>query len=144
MKRLLLGLGLGLLKWRPRRRRCKSDMRLLGAELPNHVLSFDFGYDRLAGKRTARSLCAIDDFIRDCLGIEVVASLISQYVILTMTRLMRLHGKTAHISSNQVAEFAATRVMKWLRDQNFCPAFIPLGKPLSKWLCGELQRQCAG
>ena len=57
------------------------------------------------------------------LVIEVASSLTSQDVILTLTRLMRLHGKPEHIRSDQGAEFTAGRVMKWLRDQNVGSAF---------------------
>jgi len=47
---------------------------------------------------------------------------------LPLTRLMQLYGKPEHIRSDQGAEFTAGRVMKWLRDQNVGPTFMPPGK----------------
>jgi putative transposase len=146
VKRLWAQLGLNLPKRRPRRRRCGSDMCLLGAVRPNHVWSYDFVHDRLAGKRTVRMLCVLDEHTRECLAIEVASSITSQDVILTLTRLMRLYGKPEHIRSDQGAEFTAGRVMKWLRDQNVGPAFIPPGKPWHNGFVesfnGKLRDEC--
>jgi putative transposase len=146
VKRLWSQIGLNLPRRRPRRRRCGTDMRLLGAVRTNHVWSYDFVHDRLAGKRTIRMLCVLDEYTRECLAIEVASSLTSQDVILTLTRLMRLHGKPEHIRSDQGAEFTAGRVMKWLRDQNVGPAFIPPGKPWHNGFVesfnGKLRDEC--
>lgn len=146
VKRLWRQLGLNLPRRRPRRRRCGTDMRLLGAIRPNHVWTYDFVHDRLAGKRTIRMLCVLDEHTRECLAIEVASSLTSSDVILTLTRLMRLHGKPEHIRSDQGAEFTATRVMKWLRDRNVGPSFIPPGKPWHNGFVesfnGKLRDEC--
>lgn len=146
VKRLWSRIGLSLPRRRPRRRRCGTDMRLLGATQTNHVWSYDFVHDRLAGKRTIRMLCVLDEYTRECLAIEVASSLTSQDVILTLTRLMRLYGKPGHIRSDQGAEFTAGRVMKWLRDQNVGPEFIPPGKPWHNGFVesfnGKLRDEC--
>jgi putative transposase len=146
VKRLWRQLGLNLPRRRPRRRRCGTDMRLLGAIRPNHVWNYDFVHDRLAGKRTIRMLCVLDEHTRECLAIEVATSLTSSDVILTLTRLMRLHGKPEHIRSDQGAEFTATRVMKWLRDRNVGPTFISPGKPWHNGFVesfnGKLRDEC--
>ncbi len=42
---------------------------------------------------------------------------------------MRLHGKPQFIRSENGAEFTAAAGMRWLRDHNVGPAFIPPGKP---------------
>ena len=146
VKRLWKQLGLNLPRRRPRRRRCGTDMRVLGAVRPNHVWSYDFVHDRLAGKRTIRLLCVLDEHTRECLAIEVATSITSTDVILTLARLMRLYGKPEHIRSDQGAEFTAARVMKWLRDRNVGPAFIPPGKPWHNGFMesfnGKLRDEC--
>ena len=146
VRRLWAQLGLNLPRRRPRRRRCGSDMRLPGATRANHVWSYDFVHDRLAGKRTIRLLCVIDEHTRECLAIEVARSLTSRDVILTLSRLMRLHGKPAFIRSDQGAEFTAGAVMCWLRDQQVGPAFIPPGKPWHNGFVesfnGKLRDEC--
>lgn len=146
VRRLWSGLGLNLPKKRPRRRRCGNDIRLPGAARANHVWSYDFVHDRLAGQRTIRLLCVLDEHTRECLAIEVARSLTSQDVILVLSRLMRLYGKPQFIRSDQGAEFTATRVMRWLRDQQVGPAFIPPGKPWHNGFVesfnGKLRDEC--
>ena len=146
VKRMWARMGLNLPRRRPRRRRCGTDMRMLGAVRPNHVWTYDFVHDRLAGKRTIRLLCVLDEHTRECLAIEVATSITSRDVVLTLTRLMRLYGKPAFIRSDQGAEFTATRVMKWLRDMSVGPSFIPPGKPWHNGFVesfnGKLRDEC--
>ena len=129
VRRLWRSLGLNIPRRRPRRRRCGSDIRLPGAVRPNAVWSYDFVHDQLVDGRVLKLLCVIDEVTRECLAIEAGASLRSQDVILTLSRLMRLHGKPAHIRSDNGAEFTAGAVMRWLRDQAVGPSFIAPGRP---------------
>jgi len=128
VRRLWGQLGLNLPRRRPRRRRCGTDIRLPGAPRANSVWSYDFVHDRLANQRAVRMLCVVDEHTRECLAIEVARSLTSRDVILTLGRLMRLYGKPQFIRSDNGAEFTAVAVMRWLRDQQVGPAFIPPGK----------------
>jgi transposase InsO family protein len=122
-------LGLNNPRRRPRRRRCGSDIRLPGAVRPNAVWSYDFVHDQLVDGRALKMLCVIDEYTRECLAIEVGASLRAQDVILTLSRLMRLYGKPAFVRSDNGAEFTAAKVMRWLRDAAIGPAFIAPGSP---------------
>lgn len=74
-------------------------------------------------------LCVIDERTCECLAIEVGASLRSQDVILTLSRLMHLCGKSAFVRSDNGVEFTAAKVMRWLRDAAIGPAFITPGSP---------------
>lgn len=144
--RLWRELGLNLPKRRPRKRRCGTDIRMPGATHPNNVWSYDFVHDRLAGGGAIKMLCVLDEHTRECLAIEVGKSLRNQDVILTLSRLMRLYGKPAYIRSDNGAEFTATAVMKWLRDQNIGPAFIKPGSPWQNGFVesfnGKLRDEC--
>ena len=146
VRRLWGRLGLNLPKRRPRRRRCGTDMRVPGEPRPNSVWSYDFVHDRLASQRAIRMLCVVDEHTRECLAIEVARSLTSRDVILTLTRLMRLYGKPQYIRSDNGAEFTAAAVMRWLRDQQVGPAFIPPGKPWHNGFVesfnGKLRDEC--
>jgi len=146
VRRLWQQLGLNLPRRRPRRWRAGSDIRLPGATHPNSVWTYDFVHDRLANHRTIRLLCVLDEYTRECLTIEVGRSMTSQDVILTLSRLMRLHGKPRCIRSDQGAEFTAARVMAWLRDRQVGPAFIPPGKPWHNGFVesfnGKLRDEC--
>jgi transposase InsO family protein len=128
-RRLWRTLGLNIPRRRPRRRRSGNDIRLPGAVRPNAVWSYDFVHDQLVDGRVLKLLCVIDEYTRECLAIEVGASLRSQDVILTLSRLMRIYGKPAYVRSDNGAEFTAAKVMRWLRDNAIGPAFIAPGSP---------------
>ena len=96
---------------------------------PNAVWSYDFVHDQLVDGKVLKLLCVVDEYTRECLAIEVGASLRSQDVILTLSRLMRLYGKPAYVRSDNGAEFTAAKVMRWLRDNAIGPAFIEPGSP---------------
>ena len=87
-------------------------------------------HDQLVDGRALTMLCVIDEYTRECLAIEVGASLRSQDVILTLSRLTRLYGKPAFVRSDNGAESTAAKVMRWLRDAAIGPAFIAPGSPL--------------
>ncbi|WDD90348.1 IS3 family transposase (plasmid) [Burkholderia sp. FERM BP-3421] len=129
VRRMWRALLLNIPRRRPRRRRCGNDIRLPGATQPNSVWSYDFVHDQLVDGRALKMLCVIDEYTRECLAIEVGASLRSQDVILTLSRLMRLYGKPAFVRSDNGAEFTAAKVMRWLRDAAIGPAFIAPGSP---------------
>lgn len=129
VRRVWRSLGLHIPRRRPRRRRCGTDIRIPGAVRPNAVWSYDFVHDQLVDGRVLKLLCVLDEYTRECLAIEVGASLRSQDVILTLSRLMRLYGKPAYIRSDNGAEFTAAKVMRWLRDQAIGPAYIAPGSP---------------
>ena len=129
VRRLWRSLGLNIPRRRPRRRRSGSDIRLPGAVRPNAVWSYDFVHDQMIDGRSLKLLCVIDEYTRECLAIEVGASLRAQDVVLTLSRLMRLYGKPAFVRSDNGAEFTAAKVMRWLRDAAIGPAFIAPGSP---------------
>jgi len=136
VRRMWRTLGLNIPQRRPRRRRSGSDIRLPGAVRPNAVWSYDFLHDQLVDGRVLKLLCVVDEYTRECLAIEVGASLRSQDVILTLSRLMRLYGKPAFVRSDNGAEFTAAKVMRWLRDHAIGPAFIAPGSP---WQNGVIE-----
>lgn len=129
VRRQWRALGLNIPRRRPRRRRSGCDIRLPGAVRPNAVRSYDFVHDQIVDGRALKLLCVIDEYTRECLAIEVGASLRAQDVVLTLSRLMRLYGKPAFVRSDNGAEFTAAKVMRWLRDAAIGPAFIAPGSP---------------
>ena len=129
VRRMWRTLGLEIPRRRPRRRRSGSDIRLPGAVRPNAVWSYDFVHDQMVDGCSLKLLCVIDEYTRECLAIEVGASLRAQDVILTLSRLMRIYGKPAYVRSDNGADFTAVKVMRWLRDAAIGPAFIAPGSP---------------
>ncbi|KVE20561.1 hypothetical protein WI92_26920 [Burkholderia vietnamiensis] len=74
-------------------------------------------------------LCVIDEYTRECLAIEVGASLRSQDVILTLSRLMRLYGKPAFVRPDNGPEFAGKVLDAWAYEAGVTLSFIRPGKP---------------
>jgi putative transposase len=146
VRRLWRQLHLQLPRRRPRRRRCGNDIRLPGATRKNSVWTYDFVHDRLADGRAIRLLIMLDEHTRECLAIEAARSITSQEVILTLSRLMKLHGKPEHIRSDHGAEFTSGVVMRWLRDERVGPAFTAPGRPWQNAFVesfnGKLRDEC--
>jgi transposase InsO family protein len=117
VRRLWRSMGLQLLRRRPRRRRSGSDIRLPGATMPNSVWTYDFLFNRVASGTPLKMLCVLDEHTRECLPIEVGRWRRSQNAILTLSRFKRIYGRPACIRSDNGAEFTATAVMRWLRDE---------------------------
>ena len=119
-------------RWRgrPRKRQAPPEVtRPTRATHRGHVWTLDFVFDRTERGRVLKLLVVLDEYTRECLAIEAGASLRSQDVILTLSRLMRLYGKPAYVRSDNGAEFTAAKVMRWMRDNAIGPAFIAPGSP---------------
>lgn len=122
-------LNLQLPKKRPRRRRPGSDPIKLQSEHTNHVWSYDFVSDRAANGQKLKILVIVDEYTRECLALEVAASIRAHHLIDTLGRLMTLHGRPKFIRSDNGPEFTANALIKWLTDNNIGPAFIKPGSP---------------
>lgn len=143
--RLWSKLSLNLPKRRPRKRRCGDDICIPSSTALNGMWTYDFVHDQLANGGPLKMLCVLGENTRECLAIEVDKSLRSQGVILTLSTLIRIYGKPAFIRSDNDAEFTATAVMKWLRDQNIGPTHIkpgPWQNGFVESLNGKLRDEC--
>lgn len=70
---------------------------------PNAVWSYDFVHDQMFDGRALKMLCVIDELTRECLAIELGASMRAQNVVLTLSRLMRLYGNPSFVRSDNGA-----------------------------------------
>jgi len=122
-------LNLQLPKKRPRRRRPGTQPFKLQSEHNNHVWSYDFVSDRAANGQKLKILVVVDEYTRECLALEVAASIRAHHLIDTLGRLMTLHGRPKFIRSDNGPEFTAHALIKWLTDNDIGPAFIKPGSP---------------
>jgi putative transposase len=117
-------------KPRPHRRRGSgTDVRPGRAERPNHVWTYDLLHDQLADGKRFKTLSVLDEFTRECLAIHVGQSIRATDVVRVLAELMTRRGAPTFLRSDNGSEFTATRVMRWLRDQQVGPAFIAPGRP---------------
>lgn len=127
--RLWQQMNLQIPKKRPRRKRPGTQPITLQSEHHNHVWSYDFVSDRCANGQKLKILCVVDEYTRECLALEVAASIRANHLIDTLGRLMTLHGKPKFIRSDNGPEFTANALIKWLTDHDIGPAFIKPGSP---------------
>jgi hypothetical protein len=66
-------------------------------EYRNHVWAYDFVHERTHEGRTLRMLVVVDEYTRECLGIEVARKLNSQDVLRVLAGLFVRHGVPKYI-----------------------------------------------
>ena len=114
-----------------RRRRVPVDkrLRLQPTTRPNQVWAYDFVHDSCANGQVLKCLTVVDEHTRECLAIEVAASIRSEHIINILGRLIAVHGAPAFLRSDNGPEFVATAVHEWLKEENICAVHIPPGQP---------------
>jgi putative transposase len=101
----------------------------LRAERINHMWSFDFCHDRTADGRGIKIFSVIDEFTRQCLGIEAQRHITGADVVATLERLMTRHGAPQHVRCDNGPEFVCAVVRAWLSRRKISPLYIEPGSP---------------
>jgi putative transposase len=107
----------------------KSGSVPLVALYPGHVWSYDFLFDSTEGGTKLKILTVGDDFTRECLAIEVGASMRSDTVITLLARLVAEHGAPIYLRSDNGSEFIAHAVRAWLAGRKTATYYIDPGSP---------------
>ncbi len=121
--------GLQLPRRRPRRRVATSRPRPLPATGPNQVWAYDFVHDACANGQKLKCLTIIDEFTRECLAIDVAASIRSTRVIDVLTRLISTRGAPLFLRSDNGPEFVSHAILEWISASGIGTALIDPGKP---------------
>jgi transposase InsO family protein len=74
-------------------------------------------------------LTVIDEFTRECIGIEVKRRMTSEDVIDVLGRLFLQRGTPEHIRSDNGPEFIAEALRGWLAELAIAPLYIHPGSP---------------
>jgi putative transposase len=124
--------GLKVPQKQPKRRRLwlgdGSCVRLRPA-YRDHVWSYDFVQDRTSDGRSFRMLTLIDEYSRECLGIDVSRRLTSEDVLERLSDLFVRRGVPDYIRSDNGSEFTAKKVTEWLDRVDVKTLFIEPGSP---------------
>ena len=123
--------GLNLRSKRPRRNKAavhrKEQIQLTA---PNECWSMDFVMDALFDGRRFRALTLVDNFSRECLEIEVGASLKGEDVVHVMERMKLVRGSLPkRIKVDNGSEFISKALDKWAYQNNVALDFSRPGKP---------------
>ena len=108
----------------------------LRPEHANHVWAYDFVEDRTRDGRKFRMLCVVDEFTRVALAIRVARRLTSSDVIDVLAELFLVHGRPAHIRSDQGPEFITDAVRAWVAGVGARTAYIEKASP---WENGNVE-----
>jgi putative transposase len=116
-------------KKRPRKRVASGRPRPLPPTAANDVWAIDFIFDACADGRQLKCLTVIDEWTRECLEIDVAASIRSRRVIDVLARLVSLRGAPRYLRSDNGPEFVSNAILRWLAEAGIDTAFIDPGKP---------------
>jgi transposase InsO family protein len=98
-------------------------------EYPNHVWSYDFVMDRTRDGRPLKMLTVLDEYTRECVGIEVRRRITSKEVMEVLGELFLERGCPTHIRSDNGPEFIAQSLRRWFAQLEIAPLFIEPGSP---------------
>ena len=99
-------------------------------EGPNERWPVDFMADSLATGRGFRTLNVVDDFIRECLAIEVDTSLSGERVTRVLEWAIEQRGKPISLVMDNGPEFAGRALDAWAYRHGIRLDFIRPGKPI--------------
>jgi putative transposase len=146
IERLYREEGLSLCRRRERKR--LSHLRVV-RERPqaiNHTWAADFVHDALFGGRRFRALVVIDEWSRECLAIEVDASLTGASVTRVLQRLCETRAVPAVIQSDNGPKFRGRVMDEWAYRSGVRLQFIEPGKPIQnafvESLNSRLRQEC--
>jgi putative transposase len=131
-----------LLRQRRRRKRRGIGIGLpCRADGPGQVWAYDFVEDRTAGGinggRKLRVLTVVDEFTRECLGVEVEHRMNAKFVARTLLKLFGERGTPLFVRSDNGPEFVARFLMRVLAIHGIGARHIDPGSP---WQNGCLER----
>jgi putative transposase len=91
----------------------------------------DFVFDTCgcANGQTLKCLTIIDEWIRECLAIDVAGGIRSGRVIEVLTQLVSVHGAPRYLRSDNGPEFVACAILRWSQAAQIETALIDPGKP---------------
>ena len=101
----------------------------LRPERRDHVWAYDFVQARTHDGRPFKMLTIVDEFTRECLGIDVARRITSDEVLERLAWLMVIRGVPDHIRSDNGPEFTAKVVRSWLSRVGVKTLFIEPGSP---------------
>ena len=126
---------------KPRKRLRREKPLALGtATQVNQIWSMDFMSDSLEDGRSFRTFNVLDDYNRECLGIEVDFSLSSTRVIRSLEQIIEWRGKPSCLRCDNGPEYISHDLEKWTRQHQITLIFIQPGKPTQNALIERFNR----
>ena len=122
--------GLGIRRRMPRRRVACVKREIRPAALArNECWSMDFVSDRLFDDRRLRVLVIVENYTRECLGLDASAKIRGIDVVTTLERITKAHGFPKRIKVDNGPEFISKDLDRWAYWNNVELDFSRPGKP---------------
>jgi putative transposase len=122
--------GLNLRAKKPKRRRSAAQRVLQPpATCLNESWSMDFVTDSLFNGHRFRSLTIVDNFIRECVAIEVGQHIKGEDVVRVVERIRAMRGTPNFIKVDNGPEFISKELDKWAYENKVTLDFSQPGKP---------------
>jgi putative transposase len=121
--------GLQVPRKRPRRKVATTRPRPNAPTGPNQVWAYDFVFDRCANDQTLKCLTIVDEWLHECLAIDVQGGIRSARVIEVLSRLVSEHGAPRYLRSDNGPEFVSHAVLRWLQEAKIETALSDPGSP---------------
>jgi putative transposase len=99
------------------------------AQARNHVWAWDFIHDRTADGRPLKWLSVVDEYTRECVGLEVARSMSAKRVTELLAGMIRERGAPVHIRSDNGPEFIAQEIRGWLGAAQVAALYVEPGSP---------------
>jgi transposase InsO family protein len=99
------------------------------AEHPDHVWAWDFVFDRTRHGRSLKWFSVADEYMRECLALEVNHRMTSADVIAVLADLFAIRGVPKHIRSDNGPEFIAGAIKRHLAVTEVGALYIEPGAP---------------
>jgi putative transposase len=96
---------------------------------PNQVWSADFMSDTLYAGKTFRTFNVIDDFNRECLGVEIDTSITGRRLIRVFERLQKERGLPRVLRTDNGPEFLSGEFVAWAEAAGMMIHYIQPGEP---------------
>ena len=125
--RIYTQLNLNIRRKPKKRLPSRTKEALYQPEIPNHVWSMDFMFDRLTNGRSFRTLNILDDFNREVVNIVVDTSISSPRVARELSQIFEWRGKPSTIRVDNGPEFIALK--PWCDSNGIELKFIQPAKP---------------
>jgi len=135
----------------PRRRKKKRCMFLRTVQKtvptrPNERWSIDFMNDSTSEGRRFRILNIVDDFTRECVGVEVGSSITGERVVRKLKELGETKGLPEVLVTDNGSEFTSRAMLMWCKPAGVNMYFIEPGKPVQNAFVesfnGRLRDEC--
>ncbi len=121
--------GLQVPRKRPRRKVATTRPRPNAPTGPNQVWAYDFVFDRCANDQTLKCLTIVDEWLHECLAIDVRSGIRSARVIEVLSRLISERGAPRYLRSDNGPEFVSHAVLRWLQEVKIETALNDPGSP---------------